>query len=375
MTRTHSPALLLAASALSLSALSGCGLQAPYPLSLSVQSKTSAQATAVAYRVVEGDLPGEAGDVAEQKGVVGAGENCIIARQTSGTLSSNIVYEQQHAYNVVGETLADLPLVPGEHDEWSDVPVSVLKETTQLSSWVQSTETFVNPDPDAEVVQWEETRYSDGVISTSAGYFGVAADEYLVRMEMADLWEDLEEVEPEDVTLLTRHQPEEGDVWPSVNGNSLYVYVGTEDLNLAGTEMKKADKVAVYATGNVQASSGAGVFEQCLNLGLEQVQSSDPNVEDSSVDSALLDPGCSGSFVHVQQGTQWWYGNVLVQSDTADTVVTVTDYGFEWFVEDADAGTCTRQTSTTRDEPTAKAYIEYTVTQTAVTQAVTSYTE
>jgi len=355
--------------------LVGCGLQAPYSSSLSVESTSTAQASAVAYRVVEGETPGEPGDVVEQKGVVGAGENCVIARQSSGTLRSDIVYEQQQAYNVVGETLADLPLVPGEQDEWSDVPVSVLKESSQLSSWVQTTETFVDPSPDAEVVQWEETRYADGVISTSAGYFGVAADEYLVRLEMADLWEDLEDITPADVTLLTRHQPEEGDVWPSVNGNSLYVYMGTEDVNQAGTEMKKADKVNVYATGNVQAAGGAGVFEQCLNLGLSQVQTTDPNAEDVSIDAALLDPGCSGSFVHVQQGSQLWYDNVLVKSDTTDTLVTVSDYGFEWFVEDADLGTCTRQTSLTRDEPAAKAYIEYTVTQTQVTQAVTAYTE
>ena len=368
-TMSRIPLLLSAAFA------AGCSLQAPYSLSLSVESNTTAQATAVAYRVVEGDLPGEPGDVTEQKGVVGVGENCVIARQSSGTLRSDIVYEQQRAYNVVGETLADLPLVPGEQQEWSDVPVSVLKESSQLSSWVQSTETFVDPSPDAEVVQWEETRYSDGVISTSAGYFGVAADEYLVRLEMADLWEDLEDITPADVTLLTRHDPQDGDVWPAVNGNSLFVYAGTEDLNLAGTEMKKTDKVNVYATGNVQAAGGAGVFEQCLNLGLSQLQTTDPNAEDASVDSALLDPGCAGNFVHVQQGTQWWYDNALVKSETTDTVVTVSAYGFEWFVEDVDLGTCTRQTSLTRDEPAAKAFIEYTVTQTQVAQAITAYTE
>ena len=34
-----------------------------------------------------------------------------------------------------------------------------------------------------------------------------------------------------DLTLLTKWEPE-GDVWPAVNGNSLFVFEGEEDLSL-----------------------------------------------------------------------------------------------------------------------------------------------
>lgn len=350
-----------------------CSPQAPYSLSLSVSSRTNAQQVEVSYRVTEGATPGEAGDVVEQKSVVGSGESVVTASQTSGTLTVTRNIQQLRDYNVVGETSADLPLVPGEQQEWSDVPVSVLKETRRISSSSLVQETLV--DPTATTPQWEELRYADNDLFTTAGYFGVAADEFLVRLEMTDLWDDLEDMEPADVTLLTRWEPEEGDVWPSANGNSLFVYQGTEDLNLAGTNMKKADKVAVYATGNVQATGGDGVFEQCLYLGLQQTQTTDPDAESVSTEFAQLDPGCTSSFVHVQQGTQWWYEGVLVQSDTTDTIVIVDDYGFEWFVEDEATETWNRQTSLTRDDPTARAFIEYRVTTSISEQVVTSFTE
>lgn len=350
-----------------------CKPGAPLSANLAVESATTAQAESAAFRVVEGDIPGTAGDVVEQKGVVGSGENCVIARQSSGTLYTTLVYEQQQAYNVVGETEADLPLVPGEQEEWSRVPVSVVKASSRLATWSEARESFVDPSPDAEVVQWDEVRYDDGNIVTTAGFHGVAADEFVVRIEMADLWDDLEDLDATDIQLMTRHEPQKGDVWPSVNGNSLFVYQGHEPLTVGGTTMKKADKVAIYATGNADWQSG--IFEQCLYLGLNQLQTTDPNVESSSIDKAILDPGCVGSFVHVQEGTEWWYHNVLVKSEAEQSVVNVRDYGFEWFVEDEASGSCTRQTSLTRDDPTAKLFVEYTVTLTTVTQQVSSFTE
>ena len=109
-----------------------CSPQAPYSLSLSVSSRTNAQQVEVSYRVTEGATPGEAGDVVEQKSVVGSGESVVTASQTSGTLTVTRNIQQLRDYNVVGETSADLPLVPGEQQEWSDVPVGILERPPHL---------------------------------------------------------------------------------------------------------------------------------------------------------------------------------------------------------------------------------------------------
>lgn len=365
---------------LAASALSGCGLSAPYSLSLDVESGTTGVSTTFAYRVIEA-TPGTPGDVLQQTTVLGSGANCIQAESSAGTYAAELVYEQVRAYNVVGESEMELPLVPGEppgdaRDTWVPTPVSVLKDTRRIASWQTTIEDIVTVDEaTGETRTRQDISYVDGDVTTLASFFGVAADEYLVSFTLDRMWDDRVDLEPEDLTLLTKWEPEEGDVWPSVNGNSLFVYEGTEDLSLAGVDMKRADKVGVYETGNVQSSGGAGVFESCLRIGLDQVSSTDPEIGQVSVDRAVLDSGCIGAFTHVRSGTEWWWRGVLVQSEGVETVVNITDFGFEWFVDDADVGACVRNTSLTRDDPAARAYIEYTVTTTELSQQVTALTE
>ncbi len=359
----------------------GCGLAAPYSLTLSVESATTGVATTVAYRVSEGATPGSAGDVLQQTSVLGTGINCVQAQSSSGTYAAELVYEQARAYNVVGESEMELPLVPGEPpgagaDTWVPTPVSVLKDTRRVASWQTTLEDIVELDTETgEVTSRQDLRYVDGEITTLASYFGVAADDYLVQVTLDQLWDERVDLDPSDLTLLTKWQPEEGDVWPAVNGNSLFVFEGEEDLNLAGTQMKKAAKVAIYETGTVAPTEGAGVFESCLAIGRDQVNSTDAEIGQVSLDRAFLNTGCVGSFTHVRSGTEWWWEGILVQSEGTDTIVNITDYGFEWFVDDPDAGRCLRETSLTRDDPSARAYIEYTVTNNVLAQAVTALTE
>lgn len=359
----------------------GCGPSAPYSLTLAVESATTGVATTVAYRVSEGATPGSAGDVLQQTSVLGTGANCVQAQSSSGTYASELVYEQARAYNVVGESEMELPLVPGEppgagEDTWVPTPVSVLKDTRRVASWETTLQDLVTVDPETgEASSRQDLSYVDGDITTVASYFGVAADEYLVQVTLDQLWDERVDLEPSDLTLLTKWQPEEGDVWPAVNGNSLFVFEGEEDLNLAGLQMKKTAKVAIYETGTVSAADGAGVFESCLAIGRDQVRSTDPEIGQVSVDQALLNAGCVGSFTHVRGGTEWWWDGVLVQSEGTDTIVNITDYGFEWFVDDPEVGQCVRETSLSRDEPSARAFIEYTVTTNVLAQAVTALTE
>ena len=368
-------------SVVSLPLLWGCAPAAPYSLTLSVESATTGVATTVAYRVSEGATPGSAGDVLQQTSVLGSGINCVQAQSSSGTYASELVYEQARAYNVVGESEMELPLVPGEPpgagaDTWVPTPVSVLKDTRRVASWQTTLEDIVEIEPETgEATSRQDLSYVDGEITTLASYFGVAADEYLVQVTLDQLWDERVDLEPSDLTLLTKWEPEEGDVWPAVNGNSLFVFEGEEDLNLAGVQMKKAAKVAIYETGTVAPSEGAGVFESCLAIGRDQVSSTDAAIGQVSLDRAFLNTGCVGSFTHVRSGTEWWWNGVLVQSEGTDTIVNITDYGFEWFVDDPDAGQCLRETSQTRDDPSARAFLEYTVTTNVLAQAVTALTE
>ena len=368
-------------SAVSLPLLWGCAPAAPYSLTLSVESATTGVATTVAYRVSEGATPGSAGDVLQQTSVLGSGINCVQAQSSSGTYASELVYEQARAYNVVGESEMELPLVPGEPpgagaDTWVPTPVSVLKDTRRVASWQTTLEDIVEIDPETgEATSRQDLSYVDGEITTLASYFGVAADEYLVQVTLDQLWDERVDLEPSDLTLLTKWEPEEGDVWPAVNGNSLFVFEGEEDLSLAGVQMKKAAKVAIYETGTVAPTEGAGVFESCLAIGRDQVNSTDAEIGQISLDRTFLNTGCVGSFTHVRSGTEWWWNGVLVQSEGTDTIVNITDYGFEWFVDDPDAGQCLRETSQTRDDPSARAFLEYTVTTNVLAQAVIALTE
>jgi hypothetical protein len=346
--------------------LVACGGGAPYSLDLAVKRTTSGTSTTTAYQINDG------GDPVERAGTIGAGENCVVAGQSSGTRTGTRIYEIQEQFNVVGETEAELPLVPGEEDA-SKVWASILRESVRAAASIETTETVV--DVTADPAQWETRTYTDEAHSTTAGYHAVAADEFVVRMDMVDLWDDLEEMDHTEVELMTMNAPGKGDVWPSQNGNSLYVWEASEKLTIGGVTMK-TDRIAVYATGTVSPEGeDTAVYDQCFNFGLAQVDDSRPDVEAVDSDAMLLDPGCVGSFEHVKQGTQWWYGNVLVKETSTVTFVAIHEFGYEWTEEDEATGTCARIVSPTRDEPTGLPFVQYDVTVTAVETIVKSYAD
>lgn len=346
--------------------LAACAPGSPYSLDLSVKRTTSGTSTTIAYQINDG------GDPVERSGTIGAGDNCVVATQSSGTRSGTRIYEIQEQFNVVGETEAQLPLVPGE-DEASEVWASIVRESVRAAASIETTETLV--DVTADPAQWQTRTYSDEAHSTTAGYHAVAADEFVVRMDMVDLWDDLEEMDHSEVELMTMNAPGKGDVWPSQNGNSLYVWEGDEKLTLGGVTMK-TDRVAVYGTGTVSPEGDdTAVYDQCFNFGLAQVDDSRPDVEPVDTEAMLLDPGCVGQFEHVKTGTQWWHDNVLVKETATVTFVAINEYGYEWTEEDEAAGTCARVVSPTRDEPTATPFVQYAVTVTTVETIVTSYVD
>ena len=351
---------------LALLPLVACGGGSPYSLDLAVKRTTSGTSDTTSYQITDG------GDPVERAGTIGTGENCVVAGQSSGTRSTNRIYEIQEQFNVIGETEAELPLVPGEN-EASKVWASILRESVRAAASTETTETLV--DVTMEPAQWETRTYTDEAQATNASYHAVAADEFVVRMDMTDLWDDLEEMDPAEVDLMTMNAPGSGDVWPSQNGNSLYVWEAKEKLTIGGVTMK-TDRIAVYSTGTVSPEGeDTAVFDQCFNFGLAQVEDSRPDVEAINSEAMLLDPGCLGSFEHVKEGTQWWHDNVLVKETSTVTSVAINEYGYEWTEEDEVTGSCARVVSKTRDEPTALPFVQYDVTVSQVETIVKTYAD
>ncbi len=86
----------------------------------------------------------------------------------------------------------------------------------------------------------------------------------------------------------------------------------------------------------------------------------------------LLDPCCADPFKHQQVGTEWWYGEALVQSEGTTVEVVISDFGWEWYEEEGEG--CVRRTSTV--EPTnveADLFLEYTVAVTTSTFVVDTW--
>ena len=160
-------------------------------------------------------------------------------------------------------------------------------------------------------------------------------------------------------------------MWSSENGNYFFMFDDTEKLTLGGEDMK-TDRILVYTTGNVEAN-GSAVLNQCLVTGQDESTSTDQDVGNFSVTNVTLDPGCTGNFVHVQEGTQWWYKNVLVRANSTTTWVQINDYGYEWY--ETQANNCVRRTNTTKDDSTAELFVEYTVTVTNGTHEVHTWTK
>ena len=183
-------------------------------------------------------------------------------------------------------------------------------------------------------------------------------DEYVVEFPLGNLLSDPDtEVSASDVTLLTRFEPNVGDIWSSQNGNTVYIAGLKEQLQISGA-IQKAVKVEAYEAGNLKGDGG-DIIDQCFQFGLAQNQTNDPDSANSSASVLYLDSGCTDTFEHVRVGSEWWLGAVLVKESAEVTSIEITNYGYEWY-ELNDTGTeCLRQVSQTQDSPNAMLFVEY----------------
>jgi len=363
--------------------LTGCALDSSTPVPYSVGQLWTAQdkseSVLISYRSVEGGTP------EESTGLIGAAESCGTARSSAGKSTITSTFFSDLSFQVLGNTVAHHPLKPGQ-DGFNDIGVSVLNEVSYTDATVKSVQTTFNPDgrdPETTI-----TTIGSSGGETISVYSGVAADEYVVRLFPLDLWSDWDAGEFGDgaannefeqsadgdrnFTLLTKHSPKKGDVWTSLNGLTFFQYDGTESANVGGND-ETVDRVLSFVNGNIDPSAGSVLTDCLVVTDLVATNSVAPR-GDVLTKSASLDDGCEGRFVHQQVGTERWFNNALVGFEGTQVIVTIKDFGWEYY--DEQDSICTRLTDDVKptDVGDAKLFVEYDVEVITSTYAVNSWT-
>jgi hypothetical protein len=346
---------ILPTTGLVVLALGACQMepQGPYETGLVVTLESEEE------RITKSYLQRDGNDPQERKATIGVGDDCDEARASAGQLTTTDVVNVVQQYKVIGQTESSHPLVPGT-DTYGKVGVSVVADTRIENGDSETNETFRVPDGDPDA--WEETYQYEIGDESAVQYLGVTADEYVVGLtSLGDLWEDLENEDTNiDVDLMTRNNPQAQDIWASLDGNMLYIAVGTEEISI-GDEKVSANKVEVYVAGDIDPA-GENLVDDCISVENTEFDTTHPDQDDDEFNAAHLDPGCdTDGFVHQQVGTQWWYKNALVQAEILTYEVSITNYGYEWF--DVAGDTCFREVSLTKDDSAADLFIEYSVTE------------
>ena len=331
-----------------LAVLVGCS-KGPIDPGISWTMKTTETSTRASYWLRQG------GDPVLSTGPLGSASSCILAETSGGSYESTSIAEYFTVHTALGYTEYYHPLVPND-DKYSDRLATVIQERTRGAASTEMKSTVY--DPNSTMGNLISTSYADEAIETDASFYGIATDEYVVRFPLGNIWMDPEsEVSANDVELLTRFEPDLGDIWASQNGNTVYIAGGIEQVSFAGA-VKKASKVEVYEVGGL-SGDGADIIDECFHVGLQQNQTNDPNSTNASMSTLFLDPNCTGTFEHVKVGTEWWYGGILVKEASTITQIEITNYGYEWYELDSTGMLCSRQTSETLDNPNAQMFVEY----------------
>jgi hypothetical protein len=314
---------------------------------------TNSTATTTMYRVAGG------GEAVEASSLIEVAADCPTASAVLTSYTQIAQEETLQLMQVVAHTKLNHPLIPDAEDVFSEREAMVLQERVRTGATLYVEETLYDA---TNFATYNTNTYTAEAQTTDSSYFGVTADEYVVRFELGNLWSDFEELTALDVSLWTKNEPVVGDVWVSENGNTLYIYAGKDVINL-GPLPQEVHKVEMYEVAAIQAD-GSQVYDDCLNFGANQIQTSDPNQSQQDLEEVFLDAGCADTFTHVKTGTQWWYKNMLVKEEASSMEVEILDYGFEWYEQDLNAGTCTRMTSTIYGDSLVpvEPYIEYALT-------------
>jgi len=335
-----------------------------------VQATQDQLVQSIDYKMVAGTDP------IRSKGVFGSGSDCVSAAGTTGERWSEAALHMDIDWEVVGETPWDHPLLPGQ--DFSRTWLSVIWDVTRTQGGGTSFESYAFQDP--ATASYFESQFDSIPQTHEASYYGVAADEYVIKVTELDLWQGLADTglnqgglglntatdwvgvnsgAGQTVQLMTRHKPKKNDVWSSTNGNFLYFYTGTDKISVEG-KTYKADRILIKTTGAADPTGGE-ILGDCIQEGRSEFSTNNAAGGTTAVDVALLDTACTGRFKHQVVGHEWWAEKALVRAQTTTYAVTINEWGYEWFGFDATGTTCQRFVSTRKDDASAKLFVAYTV--------------
>ena len=175
---------------------------------------TSAASSTTYYRISDG------GEAVEASALVEVAPDCISASAVLSTRKETSEEEEITLLQVVAHTNLNHPLVPDEEDVFSSREAMVLHNRSRVASHTFVEETLYDP---TNFATYSVNSYTDEAQETESYYFGVTADEYVVRFDLGTLWSDFEDLTPGAVELWTKNKPAVGEEWVSENGNILYI--------------------------------------------------------------------------------------------------------------------------------------------------------
>jgi hypothetical protein len=336
---------------------------APYKDGLAWVVEEQVTSTTQSWRQVEGEEP------LATSGLIGTAARCADARTSAGTSVTTAVTRRTLRGSVLGQTVSHHPLAPGD-DTFDAIGVSVVEEQVTETGSATNLSSFFSPGAAQET--WETSSTTDLGTTVVSHLYGVAADEYVVKLEPLDLWTDDSAEDGRAWSLMTRAGAKPGDLWTNPTGTS--VFEATR-AGSAGVGSKKVGAVEVSVTQLEDvAATGGTVLADCVALGTRESTSSlDGAPDDVLVQTASLIAGCDGPYEAARVGTELWHDDFLVQFTGTRTFVTISNFGWERFVDDG--VNCTRVVTNERptDTNSAQLFVEYTITTEETLRTTTGY--
>lgn len=336
---------------------------APYSDGLTWIVEEQVTATTQSWRQVEGEEP------LATSGLVGTAARCADAKASAGTSVSTATTQRTLRGSVLGQTVSHHPLAPGQ-DTFDAIGVSVIEEQVTETGTSTNVSTYFSPGAAQET--WETSSTADLGTTVVSHLYGVAADEYVVKLEPLALWTDDEAADGRAWSLMTRAGAKPGDLWTNPGGTSVF------EATRAGTAGVGAKKLGVVEVSVTQledvAATGGTVLADCVAIGTRESTSSlDGGADDTLLQAATLIAGCDGPYEAARVGTELWHDDFLVQFSGTRTFVTITNFGWERFVDDG--VNCTRVVTPERptDSNAAQLFVEYTITTEETLRTTTGY--
>ena len=219
---------------------------APYSDGLTWIVEEQVTATTQSWRQVEGEEP------LATSGLVGTAARCADAKASAGTSVSTATTQRTLRGSVLGQTVSHHPLAPGQ-DTFDAIGVSVIEEQVTETGTSTNVSTYFSPGAAQET--WETSSTADLGTTVVSHLYGVAADEYVVKLEPLALWTDDEAADGRAWSLMTRAGAKPGDLWTNPGGTSVF------EATRAGTAGVGAKKLGVVEVSVTQledvAATGA----------------------------------------------------------------------------------------------------------------------